>query len=262
VYQGILDWSYHLAQPAYTSFKVKQKEPYSYIEEEFTVDGSTYEVLWELENVNAVTSVTFSVKEKGKSFYNRLTAPFVETAFKKTQIKNTLAFKKELEKHLENFIIEVDGEATSPAAFVAYISLASVMAEKGQTMIMNNSKVTLFLNEHGIEMAGKPFLEVTKWNVDSEALQYNFCFPIDKTDSLPQSDLIHYKTLPEKKCIKATYHGDYRTSDRAWFALYDYAKQQNIAIDLLPTEHFFNNPHHGGKEINWKAEVFMPLEKQ
>jgi len=263
IYQGVIDYNESLANTNSQTFQIKSKIPYQTIEEEHVIDGITYEYLWKIQGTSDCTSsVKVFIKEHGNSVFNRLSAPFITTDFKKKQLERLVEFKKELKKHLEEFNVEVDGEAMSDEAFVAYIPLESTMQQKGQTMIMNNSKVTLFLTENGIEIKDKPFLEITHWDQDREKLNYNFCFPIDKNDSLPEHDVIKYKKLSAKKCLKATYHGNYRTSDRAWFALYDHAKRNQIPVHLTPTEHFFNNPHFGGNELEWKAEVFLPIKEQ
>ena len=64
---------------------------------------------------------------------------------------------------------------------------------------------------------------------------------------------------PAKKALMAIYNGNYITSDRAWYALLDYAEKNEIPITGLPLEIFYNNPNMGADEKNWKAEVFMPF---
>jgi effector-binding domain-containing protein len=36
--------------------------------------------------------------------------------------------------------------------------------------------------------------------------------------------VVKFKTIPAVKGLQATYFGNFRTSDRAWFALLDYEK--------------------------------------
>ena len=52
------------------------------------------------------------------------------------------------------------------------------------------------------------------------------------------------------------------TSDRAWFALLNYAQNKGIAVEEKPIEVFYNNPNMGGDELSWKTEVYMPIKKQ
>ena len=96
--------------------------------------------------------------------------------------------------------------------------------------------------------------------MENDSIQYNFCFPIIKGDSLPTHELIKYKQYQSEKAIKAIYNGNYVTSDRAWYALLDYAERENIEVHKTPVEFFFNNPNYGGNELQWKAEIYMPIK--
>jgi len=47
---------------------------------------------------------------------------------------------------------------------------------------------------------------------------------------------------------------------RAWYALINYAKKNNIEIEKKPVEIFYNNPNFGGNELDWKAEIYLPIK--
>ena len=113
----------------------------------------------------------------------------------------------------------------------------------------------------GIEPKGTPFIEVTNWNQATDSITYNFCFPIKNKENLPQFPEVKYKRLYERKALKATYHGNYITSDRAWYRLLSYAQENGIEVINEPFEIFYNNPSTGGNERNWKAEIFMPIKE-
>ena len=78
-------------------------------------------------------------------------------------------------------------------------------------------------------------------------------------------DLIKFETLTSKKAIKAIYNGNYFGSDKAWFAIHEYARRNDINLFYEPTEVFYSNPFLGENELEWIAEIYMPiqgLEKQ
>jgi len=171
-------------------------------------------------------------------------------------------FKEALTAHLQNFKVKINGEATSQEEFVAYINLKSVLQEKAQMMIMNDAAITLYLTNNKIKITGKPYVEIVKWDLDSEQIEFNYCFPVDKTSTYIPNDKVKFKTIPAMKGLKATYYGNMRTSDRAWFALLDYAKEHNIVLENKPLEHFFANPFNGGNEIEWETQIVMPYSKK
>jgi effector-binding domain-containing protein len=104
-------------------------------------------------------------------------------------------------------------------------------------------------------------VEITHWDQENDSLYYNFGQPVFVDDSLPKQQGIEYKQLKKRPAIKAVYNGNYITSDRAWYALMDYAKQNNIPIEPTVLEVFYNNPNMGGNDIEWKAEIYMPIKE-
>ena len=94
----------------------------------------------------------------------------------------------------------------------------------------------------------------------NDSLHYNFGMPIIRSERLPMGTEIQYKRIFPKRALKAIYNGNYITSDRAWYALLDYAKNNSLEVDSTLIEVFHNNPNTGGDEENWKAEIYLPLK--
>jgi len=116
-----------------------------------------------------------------------------------------------------------------------------------------------YINENEIELQGDPYLEVTKWNEEAATIEYNFCFPIAKSDALPASDLVFFKESPAFRAIKAEFNGNYAIANNAWYYLLDYAEQNNLKVKSLPTELYLDDPQSGGDAMNWKAHIYLPL---
>jgi effector-binding domain-containing protein len=79
---------------------------------------------------------------------------------------------------------------------------------------------------------------------------------------LPGHPDLNYKQIPATRALKAIYNGNYITSDRAWYTLLDYAEKMKEEVTPLPLEVFHNNPNMGGNELQWKAEIYMPLKEK
>jgi effector-binding domain-containing protein len=133
------------------------------------------------------------------------------------------------------------------------------MQEKAQTMIANDAIITGYLFTNKIKIIGKPFIEVTRWDKDKEILQFNYCFPIPKDAKFVANPNVKFKNIPAVKGLKATYFGNFRTSDRAWFALLDYANKQNVVLDSKVVENFLANPFNGGNELEWETKIIIPF---
>ncbi len=227
----------------------------------FTINDSTYNYDWKLVPINDSTSkVKVYIKDINHSLINKIKIPFSETNFEKTTKRTLLNFNKMLTEHLKRFKVTVVGKGTFGGTYCAYIPIKSTQFQKAKGMMQNYSLLSNFVAMNKIKLNGTPMVEITKWNINTDSIHYNFCYPIIKSDSLPKHDIIKYKQLKIKPSLKAIYNGNYKTSDLAWYALIDYANKENIEIEYRPVEIFYNNPNMGGDELNWKTEVYMPIK--
>ncbi len=261
--QGIMDWSTTQSKSQNELYTLLEKRDFDFIKQQMKKGNQVMEYTWNMESINdSITNVIVGVKDLNHSFYNRLTTPFVPTKFKTEQIEKIKLFKIGLEDHIDDFKIRIDGEKSSEEIYVAYINLKSVLQEKAQSMIQNDASITGYLQKNNIKIIGRPFVEVQNWDFDSEKLDFNYCFPVEKRDDFPSSDVVKFKTLPALKGLKATYFGNFRTSDRAWFALIDYAKRHDYKLSNKPLEHFLANPFNGGEEIEWETQIIIPFDQK
>lgn len=259
IFQGVQEWSFAQSVSQKETYITLEKKNFDFIKQEMNKGNTRMEYTWEMKSINdSVTSINVSIKDFNNSIYNRLTAPFFSTSFKVEQIKKITSFKDALENHIKNFKVKIEGEGSSEDTYVAYINLKSVMQEKAQTMIRNDEIITGYLQQNKIKIIGSPYVEIVNWNQDTETLNFNYCFPIEKDAAIVKSEVVHFKTIPALKGLKATYYGNFRTSDRAWFTLLDYAKKNDIKLDNKPLEHFLANPFNGGNELEWETKIIIP----
>lgn len=262
VYQGINEWQKAQAKLTGESYKLIEKNKFDLLTYETSKGDTTWVYNWEIKPINdSVTGVQVGIKESVKSIYNRLTVPFFDTKFKKEQVKKITDFKTVITEHLSNFKLKSVSEGTTNEVFVAYINLKSVLQEKAQNMIMNDATITGYLSRNNIKILGKPYLEVVNWDIDNEMLDFNYCFPIDKNTKYIADKYVSFKTIPAKKGLKISYYGNFRTSDRGWFAIMDYVKKRGKTLELKPLEHFLANPFNGGDEISWETQIIIPYKK-
>lgn len=260
VFQGIQEWTATQLLKNKEKYTFLEKQNFEFIKQRMEKENIQMEYVWHISSINdSVTKVSVGIKDLNQSWYNKITVPFFTTDFKKEQVRKITDFKKGLDDHLQKFKVIIDGETLSKKVYVAYISLESPLQRKAQNMIASDGLITGFLYNNNIEIKGKPYLEVTKWDLDNETLQFNYCFPVDENSKIATDKIIKFKSIPAFRGLKATYYGNFRTSDRAWFALIDYAKKRNIKVNFHVLEHFLANPFNGGDELQWKTEIVMPL---
>ncbi|WP_343488046.1 GyrI-like domain-containing protein [Allomuricauda sp. d1] len=217
---------------------------------------------WKIKPINDSTSkVIVGIKDENHSLINKINVPFSDTDFEKRSRKTVLDLMENLKEHREKFKVAIVGEEEIPTKYVAYIPIKTTQLHKADGMMRNFSFLMGELLDRDIKFDGFPLLEVTKWGQDNDSIHFNFARPIIRSEKLPIGIGIKYKRIFKKKALKAEYYGNYITSDRAWYALLDYAKKNDIAIEPTPIEVFHNNPKTEGGELNWKAEIFMPIKE-
>jgi effector-binding domain-containing protein len=232
------------------------------LQQHLQFNDSTHHYTWSITSLNDSTQrVHMDVKDPDHSLANKLAIPFSNTAIEKRAKHQAKALFTLLTDHLKRIKVTIEGESKVPSQYCAYIPLKGLQIEKAKGMMQNYTLLSDVLLKNNVELNGTPFVEITKWNAVQDSIEYNFCFPIKRSDKLPILKTIKYKRVFEQPAIKAIYNGNYITSDRAWYALLEYAEDRNIAVENTPIEIFYNNPNMGGDELKWKAEVFMPIKQ-
>ena len=217
---------------------------------------------WEITAITDSTSkVKVNVSDENHSLSNKIQIPFSDTDFEKRSRKTVLDFMENLNDHINKFKVTIIGEEEIPTKYLAYVPLKVAQFQKAGGMMQNMSYITQVLAKNEVQLDGPPIVQVTHWDMEKDSVAYNFGQPIIRSERLPMNTDIKYHRIFSKKALKAEYNGNYITSDRAWYALLDYAKANNIEVEPTPIEVFHNNPNFGGNEIQWKAEIYMPIKE-
>lgn len=204
--------------------------------------------------------VEVKISEKGKRLANRLSIPFSQTDFEQESQERVKDFYDKLQEHLSKFRVEVQEVEELASTYTAYVPVACKQYEKASFMMKNYPMITNLIIEHEIETNGIPFVEITRWNEEEDSIYFNFCYPIIRSEKLPIGTPLQYKRFFGKKALKARYNGNYIFSDRAWYALRKKAEERGLDYEEKPVEFFFSNPNFGGDELEWKAEIFLPVK--
>ena len=262
-FPGAINQSIKLWGNANKNTVLLQQKDFLNIDQQLSFNDSIFQYQWRITPINDSTSnIKVYVKDVDHSLMNKLRIPFFNTNFEKRTKRTILDFNNLLNGHIEKFrVTVVDSLQQLPDTYCAYIPLKASQLSKAKGMMQNYPILSTVLVDNNVELNGKPFLEITNWNREVDSISYNFCYPIIKSDSLPQNGIIKYRKFNGNKAIKAIYNGNYITSDRAWYVLLAYAKKNGIKVSETPVEVFFSNPNIGGNEIEWIAEIYMPLKE-
>lgn len=261
-YPGIVNQTIKFWNGEIDSAKITESKDFRHVTQIIKYNDSVHRYEWKIIPINDSTSkVKVYVKDLNHSLANKLEIPFKDTDFEKRTRKSLLGFLEILNEHLDDIKVTIEGESETRSTFCACTSNTTSQINKAMGMMKDYPLLNAVLLDNGVELNGPPILEVVDWNRETDSLTFNFCYPIIKSVILPKHPELHYKQLHAKKAIKAVYNGNYITSDRAWYALFNYAKTNDLEVNGLPIEIFYNNPNLGGNAINWKAEIFLPIKE-
>jgi len=200
------------------------------------------------------------ISEPDRDITNKIIIPFAEAQIEYDAKKNVQAFHKRIKEHIDNIRINVVGISEIDSAFCLCTSVNTTQIGKAKGMMNTYPLLSSFVMNNDIQTSGLPFVEITSWDMTNDSINYNFCFPIIEKDILPIHNLIKYERLKYTKAIKAIYNGNYITSDRAWYALLQYAEKNGISTSKMPIEFYYNNPNFGVNEKEWRADVYLPIK--
>jgi len=259
---GTINQSIKLWNTSIENSRPIQQENLKNLTQQIIIKDSTHNYEWSISSLNdSISKVSVYVTDIDHSFANKISIPFGTTDFEKRTQNTITDFIEKLKEHLSKTRVSQVVVDSTRSTYCAFIPMKGLQIEKASGMMQNYSLLTSVLSVENIEMNGTPFVEITNWNTQNDSITYNFCFPVIKSDSLPKDPRIEYKQYNGEKALKAIYNGNYITSDRAWYALLDYAENHDIVVAKKPLEVFYSNPNFGGDELQWKAEIFIPIKE-
>jgi hypothetical protein len=222
-------------------------------------DSRNYIYEWNFRPLNdSVTVVNIQITEPSASMRNKVLVPFMDQPIERDAKNIANEFYNVLKTHLEITDVKVMGESETRAAFCVCRTIETLQTEKADGMMRNYGLLTSFISNYNLRTDGPPLLKIQEWSHSKGTVKFDFCFPIVRTQFLPASDSVTYKEFKREKALNAIYHGNYITSDRAWYELFQFAQSHGYR-PMLPVEQFYDNPNLGLNEKQWRAEIYLPV---
>jgi effector-binding domain-containing protein len=232
----------------------------SSLEQILVIKDRTYKYKWNLISVSdSITKVRIEISEPENRILNKLLVPISTQVIESDAKQIVSKFYTILNEHLKITSVSVLGETFLKPAFCVCRTLQTNQTDKANGMMKYYSLLSSFIDQHYLKPEGPPIVSVNEWDHLKGIIKFDFCFSINPSDSIPDSDSVSYKKFQGQRVLKAIYRGNYITSDRAWYALIQYAKVNGYKVVKTPIEYFHDNPNMGLNETNWKAEIYLPL---
>ena len=258
---SILNWDIWNRKKAASSIQTISKNPVKNISQKILLNDTTLTFKWEFKQVNdSITMVRACVSDPERKLYNRLTVPFINTPFKNSVRGNMLDIQRRLDLMLKTFHYEFTGFSHFHKISCLYITLNGTRRSKAREMISNVVALNQFVRLNNLGLNGNPFVLVHDWNEMNDSINFDFCFPIARTDAVPDHPEIKFKTVEGMDAIKTDFYGNYSITDITWYNLAEEANKLGYRSKGKLVEVYHNDPHSGGNELEWKAEIYLGIE--
>lgn len=215
---------------------------------------------WHFELKDSLTSIQIWITQPDRKIENRLLIPFTNQDIERDAEEISKKFFDVLKQHLEITKVEIIGESEVETSFCFCKRIRTTQTDKANTMMQQYPIINSAVESVPLKILGAPSVRVIRWSHSGNFLEYDFCFPIMSSDSLVYVETFEYHTFKKTRALKAIYNGNYITSDRAWYELIRYAHLNGYRSYGLPIEYFVDNPNYGSDELNWRAEIYLPIE--
>lgn len=257
VYQKLL----YYKNGGFDDLEVVEKYPFKKIVQQGKINNSPIEFTWHfLKKNDSVTIVETGVNHLEKPLLDRVKLLFGTTTTQQEVAKELTRFQTSLNKDSELYEVEIIGKTTTPPATCACIALENEVDKKAFDMMKHIHILSNYIMINDLEMTARPRVQVNSWDLKTNNIGYDFCFPVKPGSIGKLHPLITIKIFPVREALKAIYNGNYMSSHLTWVRLLDYAEKNNLEVEKQPLEIFNNNPEMGGNARNWEAEIYFPLK--
>lgn len=259
VYDELRNWSAIADMPS--EINILKQDPYRSLTQDITFRDKEYRISWTVYKLNdSISRVKAGINEPGKSFLNRLSIPFGDTSYEEESLELVLNFKDFLDESIKQFKIKVEGKSSFTTKFCACTNARTTPEKKAFQMMRDYSYLSGFIASGKLKPDGNPLIQVLDFDEKSRLIEFDFCFPVKRQDSLPESPDIFFREVEQTPAIKAIYNGDYRFSNKAWYRMFEYAEDHEIPFEKKPLEVYYNNPNMGGDALKWTTEIYLPIK--
>ncbi|WP_109302487.1 GyrI-like domain-containing protein [Aquimarina sp. AU474] len=231
--------------------------------QEITLEDEKILLDWTFNSIaDTITKIDVGIVSENHSVKNRIQALTGSSNSVKRVKSELIRLRQEFLKYTNTFKVIVDGESETPDMHIISTQTEGQRDLKAKMMMNANAYLYPKLDENKITQDGSPFVKIRDWDKKNNKIKFDFGVPIVRKDTVPDTiPNIKFNNIKSRKALKATFYGNYSISDEAWLVLLEYADKNNISVEHKPLEIFYNNPMAGGNQIEWKAEVFLPIKE-
>ena len=239
------------------------KQPFQEILENKQLGDTLFTFQWLLQTeTDSTTHITVNIKDRTNPLAARISVlnPFDNT-YSSYLKKYFIELKNDLKVAQSAYSVNLDEEKEEfKGKYCVCAQGESKTDQKASEMLALMGVIDRFFNKNQLKPIDNPLLWIENWNNLENKINFNFCFPINKSDSLVFTPGTSLKMLPSFEAVTAEFTGNYKLSHRSWGDLLLKSDADHIQIDKKIIEVYYNNPMTESNSETWKSRIYMPVK--
>ncbi|HEA28494.1 MAG TPA: AraC family transcriptional regulator [Leeuwenhoekiella sp.] len=225
------------------------------------------QVYWRFEKVDAGTKVTWGMQgEHGlvdKAYFSIFNIDF-DTDTRKMFTEGLAGLRKNVEKELQVYSINVDGVTQYGGGFYMYSTTATSIEGISQKVNQLLPTVSNYMEQNNITKAGRPMTIYNSYDKTSNTAIISGAIPTTTRVIVPEDSNVLCNFMPAQTVIKTTLKGNYKNLNEAieqgmqYITDNGYKKPNEKAIFAI----YINDPEEVPNPAEWLTEIYIPIGSQ
>jgi len=222
-------------------------------------------VYWRFEEVEGGTKVTWGIKGEhtfmDKAFYAFSGMDF-DGDMKKMHVEGLEGVAKAVIEDMNKYSITVEGIKEHGGGYYMYTTAATSLGDIGVKMGPMMGKVSSFIQQYKITMAGMPFTIYNEWDEVNGTVIFSTAIPINERIIVFEGDVLCGYMEP-LVAVKTVLKGNYTNLAEAYQKAQEYVAQNNLVADpgKKMFEVYSTDPGSVPNPAEWLTEIYVPIYK-
>lgn len=224
---------------------------------------SESDINWDFENTEEGTKVTWNMKGK-QDFISKMVTTFtgsIEDMTAPSFERGLFKLDSVVHADMKKYSIKVNGISQHSGGYYLYNTASCKIDELASKMKDMLPKVGNYVKKNNITMAGVPYVNYHKWDMENNAVMFSCCIPTTEKINSNESDILTGQMLPFK-AVKTTLNGDYSNLKEAWETAIKHIADNGLEqIETGPAlETYLTDPRSTPNPADLITEIYIAVK--
>lgn len=226
---------------------------------------SSSDIYWKFKPSETGTEVTWGMKGE-QSFMEKVFMAFQSEDFEKSMKKmygqGLDNLEQTMQLEMEKYSITVEGIKDHGGGYYMYTTAVSSQTELGNKMGPMLGKVSGFMEQNNIAMAGMPFTIYNEWDQVNGTVIFSTAIPTSERIIVTEGDVLCGYMEPTA-AVKTVLMGNYTNLAEAYTKAQAYVAENYLIKDPAKKmfEVYSTEPELVPNPAEWRTEIYIPVFK-